>query len=356
MSLLRKIFGFPIAIIWWLVSSIRNTLFNWDVFTSQQFDLPVIGVGNLSMGGSGKTPHTEYLLELLHDNHPVAVLSRGYKRKTTGYMFASTQSTVKQIGDEPLQFKLKYPQVPVAVSESRVLGIPQLLIDAPNTEVILLDDVFQHRSVNPGLQILLTDFHAPYTSDFVFPSGNLRESRQGAKRADIIIVTKCPIDLSQEQRQQFIDRISPEPQQSVFFTCFHYGQPYSLYNPDHRLQDTDQELLLVTGIAKPEYLQSYVASAYGAAYLKQFADHYQFEQRDLQSIKETYDNLGSVKKSILVTEKDAVKLSTFSKDLQNMQLPVFVQPIRVRVLFNEQERLNKEVINFVENFYNAHTS
>lgn len=353
MELLRKIIGFPFSLIWWLVSSIRNTLFNTKVFTSQEFDLPVIGVGNLSMGGSGKTPHVEYLIELLHHQNPVSVLSRGYKRKTTGYIFGSTQSTVKQIGDEPLQYKLKYPSVPVAVCESRVIGIPQLLMDAPNTEVVLLDDIFQHRSIKPGLNILLTDYNQIYTNDWLFPAGNLREHTLGAKRADLILVTKCPTNMTLVESEAIRKRINPKSHQQLFFTAYHYGQPYSLYHPDHRLADTNHEVLLMTGIAKPKYLKNYIESAYDAAFLNQFADHHHFTMSDINQVEQIFQNLGDVSKVIMITEKDAVKLSRFSKEFQQAGLPVFIQPIQVKVLFDEATNLNQEVYNFVQNFYHA---
>jgi len=335
------------------VSSLRNTLFNINVFTSQEFDLPVIGVGNLSMGGSGKTPHIEYLIELLHHRNPVSVLSRGYKRKTTGYIFGSTQSTVKQIGDEPLQYKLKYPTVPVAVCESRVVGIPQLLMDAPESEVVLLDDVFQHRSVMPGLNFLLTDYNQIYTRDWIFPAGNLREHKIGAKRADIILITKCPNDLSVGERDAIRKKINPKSHQKLFFTTYHYRQPYSLFNSTDRLSDTNYEVLLVTGIAKPTYLKTYVSNAYNASYLNQFADHHHFTMADINQVKEVFSNLGDVSKIVMITEKDAVKLAKFTPEFQQAGLPVFVQSIAIKVLFNQRDELNQEVFNFVQNFYDA---
>ncbi len=323
------------------------------MFTAQEFDLPVIGVGNLSMGGSGKTPHVEYLIELLHHNHPVSVLSRGYKRKTTGYVFGSSQSTVTQIGDEPLQYKLKYPSVPVAVCESRVIGIPQLLMDAPETEVILLDDIYQHRSVLPGLNVLLTDYNRLYTKDWLFPSGNLREHQAGAKRANFIIVTKCPSDLDEKTRDDIKSIIKPKHNQKLFFTTYHYARPYSLYDPNTVLEHTDYEVLLMTGIAKPTYLHTYLETAYKEAFLSQFADHHHFTSTDIQQVKEAYKNLGDVSKLIMITEKDAVKLSKFTKEFLEDQIPVFIQPIKVQVLFNEADVLNQEVYNFVQNFYNV---
>ncbi len=356
MSILRKILGFPFALLWDIASRTRNYLFDEEIFTSQEFDLPVIGVGNLSMGGSGKTPHVEYLIQLLHDEYPVGVLSRGYKRKTNGYIFASTQSPAKQIGDEPLQYKLKFPDVAVAVSESRVLGIPQLLMDAPQTEVIILDDVFQHRQVKPGLQILLTDYHSMYVTDYIFPAGNLRETRSGAKRADIIIVTKCPANLSETEAERIREKIKPKEGQSLYFSTFFYGQPYSLTDNQKLLSDVDQEVLLVTGIAKPDYLEAYLKDTYSVVFSLNFSDHYSFQIDDLEKIQQAYQNLGESKKIIMMTEKDAVKWIPFLKDIKEINIPMYVQPIQVQFLFGQDLELNEEVLTFVQNFYHVDTS
>lgn len=349
---MRKILGYPFALIWDLITRIRNRLYDQEVFTSQEFDLPLIGVGNLTMGGSGKTPHVEYLLQILQQDYQLGVLSRGYKRKTNGYVLANSHTSVDEIGDEPLQYKIKYPHVAVAVCESRVIGIPQLLMDAPQTEVIILDDVFQHRAINPGLNILLTDYQLIYADDFVFPAGNLRESRSGAKRADLIIVTKCPANLSHTEAKSIKEKLKPEANQEVYFSTYFYGQPYSLFGADDLLQDVNQEVLLVTGIAKPEYLKSYLEDSYNDVYLMKFPDHYDFRADDIENIATAYNNLGDGKKIIMVTEKDAVKLVSHQKQIADLGLQIYIQPIQVEFLFEEQLLVNQEVLNFIENFYN----
>lgn len=357
MKLLRKIIGFPFALIWDLIATIRNFLYDRNILSGQTFDLPVIGVGNLVMGGTGKTPHIEYLLKTLEGKEKAGVLSRGYKRKTSGYIFASTQSTVKQIGDEPLQFKLKHPHIPVAVSENRVLGIPQLLMDAPEISVILLDDVFQHRAVKPGLNILLTDYQNPYFDDMVFPSGNLRESNRGRKRADIIILTKCPADLSTQEAKEIKKKLKAQNHQNVYFSYFHYGRPYSFLKRGTVLEDVDDlEILIVTGIAKPEYLKNYLNHRYKKAFLFDFEDHHAFSERDVYQMAEAFQNLGNTSKAIFITEKDAVKLISFSKLFHELNLPVYVQPVEVGILFQQGGQLNEEVLNFVQNFHNANTA
>ena len=351
MNLLRKIIGFPFALLYHFVTAFRNWLYDIDFFTSQAFDLPIINVGNLAIGGTGKTPHIEYFIQLLQDDFSPAVLSRGYKRHTSGYIFASTQSTVKQIGDEPLQFKIKHPNIAIAVSENRVLGVPQLLIDAPQTTTILLDDAYQHRAILPGYNILLTDYENLYVDDLLLPAGNLRESKSGAKRADTIIVTKCPANLSEQDAENIKKKLKPLPHQSIYFSYFHYGQPYHFLQPQQRLSNTDQEVLIATGIAKPNYLLNYVNNTYTKGFLLDFGDHHLFTERDINSIAETFTNLGEVDKVILITEKDAVKFLSLSQTIKEKNLPVFVQPIQVGILFNQGKQLNTEVINFVQNFY-----
>ena len=351
MQLLRKIIGFPFALLYDLITSIRNWLFDEDIFTSQSFDLPIISVGNLSIGGTGKTPHVEYIVKLLSENYSPAILSRGYKRQTSGYIFASTQSTVKQIGDEPLQYKLKHPNIAVAVGENRVLAVPQLLMDAPNTSAIILDDAFQHRAIQPGLSILLTDYANLYADDFILPAGNLRESKRGAKRANIVIVTKCPTNLTQQEAQTIQKKLNLQSHQSLYFSYVHYAQPYSFLQRGSFLETTDVEVLIATGIAKPNYLKQYVEYAYNNAFLLDFADHHQFQQQDIEHIHTLYQNLGDVKKAIFITEKDAVKFIPFTSELRELELPIYVQSIEVGILFNKQSELNTELINFVQNFY-----
>ena len=353
MQVLRKILGYPFALLYDLITSIRNWLFDKDILTRQSFDLPVICVGNLSIGGTGKSPHVEYLLKILRETSNPAILSRGYKRRTTGYVFASAQSTVKQIGDEPLQFKIKHPDIPVAVSENRVLGVPQLLMDAPETTTIILDDAFQHRSIQAGLTILLTDYNNRYSADYILPAGNLRESKRGATRADIIIVTKCPANLSNTEANKIRNELQPENHQSVYFSYFHYTRPYSFLERGRFLDNTNKEVVIATGIAKPDYLKQYIKNAYKAAYLVDFGDHHHFRKEDIERIHTLYENVGNVEKIVVITEKDAVKFLPFSTLIRELNLPVYVQPIEVGILFDKGQELNTELINFVENFYKA---
>jgi len=277
--------------------------------------LPLIGIGNLSLGGTGKSPHTEYLLDLLGPEYTMGVLSRGYKRKTSGYVFANEQSTVDQIGDEPLQMKLKYPNVAVAVGENRVMAVPKMLIDNKDTQVIVLDDVFQHRYITPGFLLLLTDYNNRYTKDALIPAGLLRESKRGAKRANVIIVTKCPVNMSITEKEQIEAEMAIQPNQQLFFSNFKYGLPYSLTNGTEKLSGFKGDVLLVSGIARPEYLKEALEEQYGPTFLFDYPDHYAYKERDIYDIQRAFENLGEGKKAIIVTEKDAVKLLAFTPTL-----------------------------------------
>lgn len=352
MSVLRKIIGFPFALLWDLVTLIRNRLFDEGVFTEQSFDLPVIGVGNLTVGGTGKTPHVEYILRLLANNeeHP-AVLSRGYKRKTSGYRLVQPHSSVEEVGDEPLQHKIKHPSVAVAVCENRVLGIPQLLKDAPKTTVVVLDDSYQHRWVKPTVNILLTDFHHRYTNDYLLPAGNLRESKRGAKRAQLIVVTKCPSNLSAKKAKQIEDELQVDEHQHLYFSYLHYGQPYSFFNQQEQLQHTDYDVVIMTGIARPNYLKSYVDNRYRKAYMRNHPDHHEFTARDIHDLHKLYQNVKKEKTVVMVTEKDAVKLLAFSELIKELNLPVFVQPIQVAFLFQKGQEFNEKLVSTVQNAY-----
>src|SRR6478672_949527 len=253
-----RILLLPFALLYGIIVSIRNWLFDKNIFKSSSFGLPLIGVGNLSVGGTGKSPMVEYLVAQLKNEFRVAVLSRGYKRKTKGYALANHTTTAIEIGDEPMQFHFKFPDVPIAVGEERLYAIPQLLHDKPETEVIILDDVFQHRAVKPGLNILLTDRNNLFTDDFFLPTGDLRDTRSSYKRADLIVVTKCKHDLTLGEKEEIISAIKPTAKQSIFFTTINYGSPYHITEHQFTYIDEHTHVLLVTGIANPKPLQQYL--------------------------------------------------------------------------------------------------
>lgn len=308
----------------------------------------MICVGNLSVGGTGKSPMVEYLVANLKNKFKVATLSRGYKRKTRGYAMADEKTTALEIGDEPMQFHLKFPEVPVAVGEERILAIPELLHDRPETKVIILDDAFQHRSVKAGLNILLTDYNNLFTRDFYLPTGDLRDLKSSYKRAEIIVVTKCKKDLEEVEKQKLIKEINPLPGQQVFFTAINYSRPYHIISKMEKGLDKKVEILLVTGIANPRPLKKLLEEHSNTYQMLQYADHHIFTIDDLKEIKQAFNKIDAGEKVILTTEKDAVRLLKFSDEIKD--LPFYVVPVRHQFLFQEENRFDQLVSDFVLNF------
>lgn len=343
-----RIVLFPLALVYWFVIYIRNGLYNKKIFSSTSFGLPVICVGNLSVGGTGKSPMVEYLVENLKDSFIVATLSRGYKRKTSGYALANENSTALEIGDEPMQFHLKFPDIPIAVGEGRLEAIPQLLHDRPDTQAIILDDAFQHRAIKAGLNILLTDYNNLFTRDFYLPTGDLRDLKSSYKRGEIVVVTKCRPDLSEEEKQKIIDEIRPLSYQRIFFTALAYGQPYNMLTKKTTSLSEKKEVLLVTGIASPRPLKKLLEEQSKVYDLMHFPDHYIFMIDDLKEIKKRFDRIKAKNKMILSTEKDAVRLMKFSNDITD--LPLYIIPVQHQFLFGEGEQFNGIVSNFIRNF------
>lgn len=338
----------PFAVLFWIAVAIRNWMYDKNILKSTSFGLPLICVGNLSVGGTGKSPMVEYLVLHLKNRFKVATLSRGYKRKTKGYALANDTTTAIDIGDEPMQFHLKFPGVPVAVGEERLDAIPQLLHDKPQTEAIILDDAFQHRVVKAGLNIILTDCNNLFTRDFFLPTGDLRDQRKSAKRAQLIVVTKCAPDLSEEERKSIIEEIDPLPNQTVFFTTISYGTPYHITKHDFRFVNEKTEVLLVTGIANPRPLKKYLEERIETYYMMSYNDHHIFSMLDWKDIKKRFENLSAEKKIILTTEKDSMRLLKFRQEMDGM--PFYVLPIEHKFLFNQENEFNQLVTNFIQNF------
>ncbi len=343
-----RILLLPFALIYWLVIGVRNWLYDKKIFRSVSFGLPLICVGNLSVGGTGKSPMVEYLVEQLKDRFKVATLSRGYKRKTRGYALANEHSTALEIGDEPMQFHLKFPDVPVVVGEQRNEAIPQLLHDRPGTRVIILDDAFQHRAITAGLNILLTDYSNLFVHDFFLPTGDLRDLKRSYKRADVLVITKCSPDLTIPERQKVIEEIRPLPKQQVFFTAIEYGEPYHIKARRTSGLNNRKEVLLVSGIANPGPLKKLLEEQSKIYYMMQYPDHHIFTIDDLKEIKKKFESINGNDKIILTTEKDAVRLVKFSHDITD--LPLYVIPIRHRFLFGDGERFNELILHFINNF------
>jgi tetraacyldisaccharide 4'-kinase len=343
-----RILLLPFALLYWLGIGIRNWLFDRKILKSSSFGLPLICVGNLSVGGTGKSPMVEYLVGLLKDRFKVATLSRGYKRKTRGYALANENTTALEIGDEPMQFHIKFPEIPVAVGEERLEAIPRLLDDRPGLEAIILDDAFQHRSIHAGLNILLTECNNLFTRDFYLPTGDLRDLQSSYKRAQIIVVTKCDPGLTRMGRKKIVKEIHPGGEQRVFFTAIQYGQACHIQTKQSYKLNDKTEVLLVTGIANPKPLKAMLEENSKTYYLQQYPDHHIFTIDDLKEIRKRFEQIESPDKIILTTEKDAVRLVKFDKALS--ELPLYVIPIRHDFLFGEEEKFNELVINFIRNF------
>ncbi len=344
---------FPLSLLFGLGVALKNAMYKARVFNGVRFNVPVISVGNLTVGGAGKTPHVEYLVRLLRSYIHTSVLSRGFGRRTNGFMLVRPELQSSDVGDEPLMFARKYRDVAVAVSESRSLGIPLLLQHHQDLQVILLDDAYQHRSVTPHLNILLTEFDNLFYNDWLLPTGALREWRSGYRRADIIVVSKCPLSLTQESRYSILQKIQPQGHQSVYFSAYRYHPPYSMFTRGARIELTNKySVLLVCGIARTEYLLDYVSECVGYLDLLHFGDHHVYRPEDIDLISSRYENLpgDSENKIILTTEKDAVRLEYFGTSITSRRLPVFLLPLEVVFLFEDGALFDNYIHQFLLDF------
>lgn len=328
----------PIAWLYELMLRMRNHIYDSKLVAPTKFDVPTICVGNLAFGGTGKTPHIEYLISKLKSAYQIAVLSRGYGRKTQGYIFAGEATNALLLGDEPFQIFLGNPEVAVGVCENRVIGIPNLLYDAPQTNLILLDDAYQHRQLECGLNILLTDFERPYYKDFLFPSGYLREYRAAAKRANIIIVTKCPADLSEATAESISKALKLLPHQKVFFSSMVYGEPQLLFGSNRTL-NKETKILAFASIAKPEPLYQHLKQHFTMVKHKTYADHHLLTEREMLDLKERYDLLGEGEKAMITTLKDASKLLSQELPEYFKVLPIYTLSIAPVMLFDKEREL-----------------
>ena len=347
---------YPLSWLYGLGVCLRNKLFDWGWLRSKSFDVPVICVGNLAVGGTGKTPHTEYLIKLLlREKLHVATLSRGYKRKSKGYVLAAGDSNVRQIGDEPYQIKNKFPGIRVAVDEDRCHGIGQLLkLDNPPVDVVLLDDAFQHRYVKAGLNILLTDYHRLLCEDALLPAGRLREPASGKNRAQIVIVTKCPETIKPIDFNIIAKRLRLFPYQQLYFSRFRYGTLTPLFpeKTDNRREgfsslSGDEQVLLVTGIASPAPLVQEVKSHTPHVTLLAFDDHHDFSPKDLQMVEEQFLQWDEKKRLIITTEKDAARLLHHPALSETLKPYIYVLPIEIEFLQNQQHIFNQNIIGYV---------
>lgn len=334
MKFIRYI-AFPFVPIYYLVTWFRNTLYDLGIKKSKSYNFPVICVGNLSVGGTGKTPMIEYLIALLKDKYKVATLSRGYKRQTKGFQLANNKATAESIGDEPFQFYNKFGDaISVAVDSDRQNGINTLNNLDISPEIVLLDDAFQHRKVKAGFNILLTTYADPYFSDFVLPTGNLREQKKGANRADVIVVTKCPTKLLESEKEVIVNRIKPNKNQHVFFSSIAYSDDLISANSKIKIKDLSN-FTLVTGIANSDPLVNFLNNEGLNFEHLNFKDHHEFSEADIEKLK--------TKALILTTEKDFMRL----KHYESLKNTLFYIPIQVDI--ENVTKFNTLIENFVAN-------
>lgn len=341
----------PLSWIYGLGVGFRNMLFEIGVLKSRAYDIPVIAVGNITVGGSGKTPHVEYLINLLHDKLKVAVLSRGYKRKSRGYVLAGEDTPMRMIGDEPFQMKSKYGDIYVAVDKNRREGISRLTHDeeTSDTDVILLDDAFQHRYVKPGINILLVDYHRLIIYDELLPAGHLRESKDGKRRADMVIITKCPKDLKPMEFRVLTRAMDLYPYQDLFFTTLNYKKPKGIFSDkEMALTDIskDTSIMLLTGIASPQQMIVDL-KPYGKQIVPlSFADHHNFSASDIEKINSKFAALPSPR-IIITTEKDRSRLLTADGLSEEVKGSIYALPIEVKFMLDGEKTFDEKIISYV---------
>ncbi len=343
----------PLSWLYGLGVKVRNLMFNIGLLKSRDFDIPIISVGNITVGGTGKTPHVEYLTRLLQDHYQVAVLSRGYKRKSKGFVKANDRTTMQEIGDEPYQMKQKFPKITVAVDKNRCHGIDLLQNENKKLDVILLDDAFQHRYVKPGINILLVDYHRLIIYDELLPAGRLREPLSGKDRADIVIVTKCPKDLKPMEYRVITKAMNLFPFQQLFFTTIEYGALLPVFNEQTSTNkqtslesQKDTHVLLLTGIGSPEQVRHDLAEYTNHITPLAFADHHQFTAEDAQAINEAFVALPSPK-MIITTEKDATRLKETEGLSDLVRTNLYYIPIQVTFMLEQGDTFNDYIIDYV---------
>lgn len=350
MNFFTKILLAPFALIYASIIAIRNYLYKKQYFRAISFDIPVINVGNLSTGGTGKTPHVDYLINLLKAEYPIGVMSRGYRRKTNGFLEVQTQNKAVEVGDEPLLTKWKHPEITVSVAEDRAMGIPSLVSGKEENFVVLLDDAFQHRGVKAGLNILLTPFYDLYVDSNILPLGNLREFKSGADRADIIIVSHSPQNLNDINKNIVLQKLQPKSYQHVFFSSVAYQNMYQVFSNNKEVItiSKDSDIVLVTGIANNKNILAHLEENFKSVFPRKFGDHHHYTEQDIESIITTYKNLDSQNKYLITTEKDLTRLAPFAEKFINAQIKVLCLPIKIIFAAQEQEKFNKAIKFYIQ--------
>ena len=341
----------PLSWLYGLGVRLRNWMFNIGLKKSRSFDIPVISVGNITVGGSGKTPHVEYLINLLHEKFRVAVLSRGYKRKSHGYLLAGKDTIMPEIGDEPFQMKSKYSDIYVAVDKDRCHGIDRLTTDDATKDVdtILLDDAYQHRYVKPGINILLIDYHRLIIYDKLLPAGRMREPKEGTSRADIVIITKCPKDLKPMEFRVLKRALNLYPYQELYFTTLRYNALKALFSDEHLSLNAlpkNVNIMLLTGIASPEQMMVDLQTVSKRITPLTFGDHHLFTAEDVEQINSTFAAMHKPK-VIITTEKDATRLENLDGLSEETKSNIYALPIRIQFMLGGEEEFNNKIISYV---------
>lgn len=332
---LRKLL-YPFSFPYGAITALRNWAFNKDILPSQEFEVPIISVGNLSAGGTGKTPMVEFLIRRFSD-YKIGLVSRGYGRKTKGLILAKPEHTFSEIGDEPFQIYNKFPEICLALAEKRPEGV-QALIDNCSPDLVLLDDAYQHRYVKPGFQILLTTFQEPFYQDLLLPAGNLRENISGKNRANVIVVTKCPANLNPAKASEMMQKIKPGDK-SVYFTTISYSEPQNMKG--EKLES--QKVVALTGIARPQPFLNHIGKSLSVQQHLKFADHHNFTAKEIDYIEKMVSTTGT---PIITTEKDWVRLkSLLSAEVLEQ---VFYLPMQVQFLFDEEQDFTKKISGYLQ--------
>ncbi len=350
---MKNFFLYPLSWMYGFVVYLRNQMYDLGFFRSTEFDVPVISIGNITVGGTGKTPQVEYLVDLLHDKYEVATLSRGYKRKTRGFRIVESNSTVPQVGDEPLQIKHKFQGITVAVCENRVVGVEKLLEPGNNPvpDVVLLDDAFQHRKITPGINILLIDYNRQLKKDYLLPAGRMREGISQMRRANIIIFTKCPNEVTPIMRRILQKDVRLKPYQSLFFSALVYNElkpvfsapePGKLFN-----SEKNHSLLVLTGIASPGQLHNHLKQFSKHLEVLSFSDHHYYTEADLKLVLKKFEEIKSDKKLIVTTEKDAIRLKDIENIPDEIKANLYYLSVSVKFLDEGENEFNKKILNYV---------
>jgi tetraacyldisaccharide 4'-kinase len=354
MKLLKFLFLYPISAVYGLAVRIRNFLFDYGILKSKEFDIPVIAVGNISVGGTGKTPTVEHLIFLLRNKYNIAVLSRGYKRKTKGFVLADETSDVKTIGDEPFQVFLKFPDITVAVDEKRVRGIQKLLNSDKNLDLIILDDAFQHRYVRPALSVLLIDYTQPFFEDHYLPYGRLRDNPEERYRAELILVTKTPPEVKPIDMRIIASELKLRPYQTLYFSAIEYKGLMPVFGneifalDEGMLNKQNYAILVVTGIGNPTPIINYCKGFTEKIRVLSFKDHYQYTEKDYKRIVNEFHLMEAENKIIVTTEKDAVRFKVLKIKDPQITKRFFYYPIEMKILNNENAEFNKQVHHYIE--------